>query len=36
MSKKLPTLTSDEEAEAFVDSADLSDYDLSAMQPVKF
>ena len=36
MSKKLPTLTSDEEAEAFLDSADLSEYDLSEMQPAKF
>ena len=36
MSKKLPTLRSDEEAEAFVDAADLSEYDLSAMKPIKF
>ena len=36
MSKKLPTLTSDEEAEAFVDAADLSKYDLSEMKPIKF
>jgi predicted DNA binding CopG/RHH family protein len=36
MSKKLPTLTSDEDAEAFVDSADLSEYDLSEMKPAKF
>ena len=36
MSKKLPTLTSDEEAEAFLDSADLSEYDLSEMKPTKF
>ena len=36
MSKKLPTLTSDEEAEAFLDSADLSEYDLSELKPVKF
>ena len=36
MSKKLPTLTSDEEAEAFLDSADLSEYDLSEMKPAKF
>ena len=36
MSKKLPTLTSDEEAQAFVDSADLSEYDLSEMKPAKF
>ena len=31
MSKKLPTLRSDEEAEAFLDSADLSE-----MKPAKF
>ena len=36
MSKKLPTLTSDEAAEAFLDSADLSEYDLSEMKPAKF
>ena len=36
MSKKLPILTSDEEAEAFLDSADLSEYDLSELKPVKF
>jgi predicted DNA binding CopG/RHH family protein len=36
MSQKLPTLTSDEEAEAFLDSADLSEYDLSKMKPAKF
>ena len=36
MLKKLPTLTSDEEAEAFLDSADLSEYDLSEMKPAEF
>jgi predicted DNA binding CopG/RHH family protein len=36
MSKKLPTLRSDEEAEAFLDSADLSEYDLSEMKPINF
>ena len=36
MAKKLPTLSSDEEAEAFLDSADLSEYDLSEMKPIKF
>jgi predicted DNA binding CopG/RHH family protein len=36
MAKKLPTLRSDEEAEAFLDSADLSEYDLSEMKPIKF
>ena len=36
MKKKLPTLTSDEEAEAFVANSDLSEYDLSEMVPVRF
>jgi predicted DNA binding CopG/RHH family protein len=36
MKKKLPTLTSDEEAEAFVANADLSEYDLSGMIPMRF
>lgn len=36
MKKKLPTLTSDEEAEAFVATADLSEYDLSGMIPMRF
>ena len=36
MAKKLPTLRSDEEAEAFLDAADLSEYDLSEMKPIKF
>jgi predicted DNA binding CopG/RHH family protein len=34
--KKLPVLKTDEEAERFVDTADLSDYDLSEMVPVRF
>ena len=34
--KKLPVLKSDEEAERFVDTADLSEYDLSVMVPVRF
>ena len=34
--KPLPTLTSDEDAERFVDEADLSDYDLSGLRPVRF
>ena len=34
--KKLPVLLSDEEAERFVDEADLSEYDLSVFKPVKF
>lgn len=34
--KPLPILSSDEEAEAFVDSADLSEYDLSVFKPARF
>lgn len=34
--KPLPTLTSDEDAERFVDEADLSEYDLSRLRPVRF
>ncbi len=34
--KKIPTFKSDREAERFVDTADLSEYDLSAFKPVKF
>lgn len=36
MKRKLPTLTSDAEADAFVKTADLSRYDLSEMVPVRF
>jgi hypothetical protein len=36
MKKKLPNLKSDTEAEAFVDTANLSKYDLSEMIPVRF
>jgi predicted DNA binding CopG/RHH family protein len=36
MKKPLPTLNSDEEAEAFVAGSDLTDYDLSSMQMVRF
>ena len=36
MKKKIPTLRSDEEAEGFVDTADLSEYDLSGARPVRF
>ena len=35
MKKTIPTFTSDEEAERFIDTADLSEYDLSG-QFVKF
>ena len=34
--KQLPPLRTDEEAEAFVDSADLSEYDLSGFKPTHF
>jgi predicted DNA binding CopG/RHH family protein len=33
--KKLPVLKTDEEAEHFVESADLSEYDLSVMVPMQ-
>ena len=36
MSRQLPRLTSDEDAERFVDTADLTDYDLGAMKPHSF
>ncbi len=34
--KNLPHLKTDKEAEDFVESADLSDYDLSGFKPVNF
>lgn len=34
--KKLPILNSDEEAEIFVGTADLSEYDLSGFAPANF
>ncbi len=36
MKKKIPPFNTDEEAEAFVAMADLSAYDLSGGQPVRF
>ena len=36
MTRNLPTLRSDKEAEDFVAKADLSDYDLSGMRVVRF
>jgi predicted DNA binding CopG/RHH family protein len=36
MKKKLPKLANDAEAEAFVDTADLTQYDLSKMREVRF
>jgi len=34
--KAMPSLQTDEDAEQFVESADLSEYDLSGFAPVKF
>lgn len=34
--KSFPLFSSDDEAEAFVDSADLTNYDLSALTPTHF
>lgn len=36
MKRQLPTLRTDAEAEDFVANADLTDYDLSAMVPMRF
>jgi predicted DNA binding CopG/RHH family protein len=36
MKRKIPTFESDEEAEGFVETADLTDYDLSGARPVRF
>lgn len=36
MKKKIPTFNTDEEAERFVETADLSEYDLSRGKPVQF
>jgi predicted DNA binding CopG/RHH family protein len=36
MKKKIPKLATDEEAEAFVETADLTEYDLSGFKPVRF
>jgi len=36
MKKKLPRFRNDKEAEEFVDRADLTEYDLSEMRPVRF
>jgi predicted DNA binding CopG/RHH family protein len=36
MKKRIPTFRSDEEAERFVDTADLSAFDLSGAEPVRF
>ena len=36
MKKKIPTFKTDEQAARFVETADLSKYDLSGLRPVKF
>jgi predicted DNA binding CopG/RHH family protein len=36
MKRKLPRFNSEKEAEDFVDHADLTDYDLSGMRPIRF
>ncbi len=36
MKKKLPVLKTDKEAEAFVATADLTQYDLSDMRPLRY
>lgn len=36
MKKKIPSFESDEDAERFVDTAKLTDYDLSGARPVQF
>jgi predicted DNA binding CopG/RHH family protein len=36
MKKKLPRFRNDKEAEEFVDQADLTEFDLSEMRPVRF
>jgi predicted DNA binding CopG/RHH family protein/uncharacterized DUF497 family protein len=36
MKKKIPIFESDEEAERFVETADLTEYDLSQFKPVRF
>lgn len=36
MKPKIPTFKTDEEAERFVDTADLAGYDLSGLKPLRF
>lgn len=36
MKKTIPTFETDQEAERFVETADLSEYDLSGAKPVRF
>ena len=34
--KRLPVLMTDEDAERFIETADLSEYDLSGFRPMRF
>jgi predicted DNA binding CopG/RHH family protein len=36
MKKRIPAFKSDKEAETFVDTADLTEYDLSGAKPMRF
>ena len=36
MKKKIPSFKTDREAERFIDTADLSDYDFAGARPVRF
>ena len=36
MKKKFPVLMSDEEAERFIETADLTEYDMSELKPMRF
>jgi predicted DNA binding CopG/RHH family protein len=36
MKKKIPRFASDEEAERFIEAADLTEYDLSQFKPARF
>jgi predicted DNA binding CopG/RHH family protein len=36
MKKKIPTFKTDAEAEHFVETADLAEYDLSGLRPMRF
>jgi len=36
MKKKIPVFKTDEEVEAFIENADLSEYDLSEFKPFRF
>ena len=36
MKKKIPAFKSDKQAERFIDTADLTEYDLSGLRPIRF